>query len=96
MCHRCKPNNRKIDKCMAEICCFIDILNVKKEGLPNYLRVVGSCCGHGKYPPSIIVRNHLGQTWDLISNTTIRRKTRFYLKDSKGYYFIPEVKNAAN
>jgi hypothetical protein len=37
-------------------------------------------------------------TWDkrafeLLSKTYIPRKKRFYIKDKKGYYYIPEVVN---
>jgi len=91
MCNRCKPNGcRKVDFCMQKICEFVGTLsNLNTKGR---LKIVASCCGHGKYPPSIIVRNHLGHTWDLITNIVIRdRKKRFYKKDKQGYYYIPEV-----
>jgi hypothetical protein len=51
----------------------------------------GSCCGHGKYPPSIIKKNLMGVYYDAFSGVVIPRKTRFYLKDKKGYYYLPEV-----
>ena len=85
MCKRCKPNNRKKDKCMIEVCRYISFL--------GKLEVVGSCCGHGKYPPSIIVKNKDNQIWDLISNLNVGRKRRFYKKDKQGIYYIPEVVN---
>lgn len=92
MCKKCKPSGaRRIDKCMKDLCFWIDVHGEKKKGRPNYLKVVGSCCGHGKYPMTIVVRNHLGHIWELISNTGIHRKRRFYKRDKDGIYFIPEV-----
>jgi len=57
------------------------------------IRTISSCCGHGKYNMSIIVKSYgvNGKIYDLISNVEIPRQHRFYVKDSKGYYYIPEV-----
>ena len=78
-----KPNSR-IDKCMMTI---IDNLNIAlKEGV----KIVGCCCGHGKYPMTIIVASMFTH-YDLISGEHIPRKRKFYKKDNQGYYFIPEV-----
>ena len=55
---------------------------------------VASCCGHDKYPITIIVRytsNGKDQFVELFSGTTLPRTRKFYMKDSKGYYYIPEV-----
>ena len=81
MCNKCKPNNRKIDKCMKILC----------EELRCCESVRASCCGHGKYPPTIVIEDDYGIFWDTISNIKIPRSTRFYLKDKQGYYYIPEV-----
>ena len=90
MCKKCKPTGcRRIDKCMKRLCEFIDV-NTQYE-------VLGSCCGHGKYAPSIIVRLVYAQgqyhncVKELISGETIPRTRRFYKKDKRGFYFIPEV-----
>ena len=77
----------EIDECMRN---FINILN---ELLANIsLNIVACCCGHNKYPMTIIVRESgSGKVYDLVSNKTIPRTRNFYKKDKKGYYYIPEV-----
>ena len=65
--------------------------------LPNSLsfhgyNVVSSCCGHGKYPLTIICRTNKGNKYfELISGVDIPRMRRFYKKDKEGFYYIPEV-----
>ena len=66
------------------------------ENIITFMKVKGGynplacCCGHKKYPMTIVVTN--GKIiWDLISNEIIPRKKRFYIKDKQGYYFIPEA-----
>ena len=56
---------------------------------PSY-RTVACCCGHGKYPMTLVVegnRRHL----ELFSGHFIARKKRFYRKDEDGFYYIPET-----
>lgn len=72
----------RVDKIMANL---IVLLN-----LNDYIETLGCCCGHLKYPPSIVVKDHRGVIWEVISGITIPRKKRFYKKDKEGYYFIPE------
>jgi len=51
---------------------------------------LASCCGHGKYPETIVVKTIYGMfEWN--SGVKIPRKKRFYIKDSEGIYYIPEV-----
>jgi len=84
----CKPreNSRlkyaKVDACIAPI---VALLNL--HGIQTY----GACCGHGKYKPSIIIKVD-GKKRDYFSNKVVIRKRRFYVKDKKGYYYIPEIK----
>jgi len=54
-------------------------------------KTVACCCGHGKYPMTIVVRFPNGFGWEIISNTMIFRTKRFYKKDKQGYYYIPET-----
>jgi len=77
-----KPNNRKIDPEFKE---GIRLLN--KSGITT----LGSCCGHGKYKPTIIVESNMGINMELFSGTFIPRKRKFYKSDGKGYFYIPEV-----
>lgn len=73
----------KIDDCMVNL---ISFMKVKGRGLWP----LSCCCGHGKYPITIVITN--GEIiWELMSNEIIPRKKKFYKKDKEGYYFIPEV-----
>ena len=74
----------EIDECMIR---FIDTLNMIIH--PNF-HILACCCGHGKYPMTIIVTNGI-DFMDLVSGKNIPRKKRFYKKDKQGYYYIPEV-----
>ena len=73
----------KIDECMQRLIQFINF--------ETHLTTLASCCGHGKYNMSIIVRTKQGRIYDLMSCVQIPRKKRFYKKDAKGYYYIPET-----
>jgi len=80
----CKKHNpRKIDKCMEVL---IEIINSSKVW-----KTLSCCCGHGKYPMTIIVTSNQSPIFEVFSNKIIPRKKRFYKKDREGYYFIPEV-----
>jgi len=76
-----KSNNKRIDPEMRNI---IDALNTS-----DY-KPLACCCGHGKYPITIIVKCNLG-IFELVSGKSIPRKKRFYVRDKQGYYYIPEV-----
>ena len=82
----------KIDKCMVWIISFINV-NTR-------FTTLGCCCGHGKYPMTIVIQGKYGRKHgfvkELFSNITIPRKKRFYKKDSEGYYYIPETLEAEN
>lgn len=64
-------------------------------------KTLASCCGHGIYPPTIIIAD-----WEIINSKkvgaepyeyftqiTVPRMRRFYKKDQKGFYYIPEVQD---
>jgi len=55
----------------------------------NVIEVKACCCGHYKYPMSIVVDD--GEIFDLMSGIKIPRTRNFYRKDNQGYYYIPEV-----
>ena len=78
-----KHNISKIDKCMINL---INLINVKCKGI----KTLACCCGHYKYPITIVVTNG-NIIWELMSNKIIPRKKRFYIKDDEGYYYIPET-----
>jgi hypothetical protein len=78
----------RVDECIAEL---IKVLN------NNGFKTLGSCCGHGLYPLTIIVEpwNHLicpNAKLELGCNKYIPRAKKFYSKDKNGFYFIPENK----
>ena len=76
-----KNNSRRIDPCMIWTISFL------KE---HKIKTLGCCCGHYKYYPSIIIKK--GKfNFDLLSGVVIPRKKKFYRKDKKGIYYIPEV-----
>lgn len=58
----------------------------------THLKTLGCCCGHGKYPMTIVVKD-VGGIYEYISGKPIPRKKRFYLKekDKEGFYYIPET-----
>ena len=81
-----KNKGRRLDKCLElPLIVWNWAINKKK------IRIVSSCCGHGKYPMTIIAVKNNGIAFDLISGIFIPRKNRFYKKDKEGYYYIPEV-----
>lgn len=72
-------------------------IDICMQGLIKYLKkdkdiiTLGCCCGHKKYPMTIIVKNKHGLIYELISSKVIDRKKRFYRKDKEGYYYILEI-----
>lgn len=85
MCKRTKYMRNGIDPCLRPL---IKWLN--KEGHET----VASCCGHGKYPMTIVVEIYWAEKTkfvEVLSGITIHRKKKFYKKDKKGFYFIPET-----
>ena len=58
----------------------------------NKFQILACCCGHNKYPMTIVVKSAWdGKPFELLSKTDIPRKSRFYVKDKQGYYYIPET-----
>lgn len=81
-----KNDSRRIDPCMKE---FIKNLNGILH--PGF-KIISCCCGHGKYPMTILVKALSSKkVVDLVNGVYIPRKKRFYKKDKQGYYYIPEV-----
>ncbi len=79
-----KNESRRIDPCMRKV-----ISNLQEQGI----RTLACCCGHGKYPMTIVI--NIGVTkvipLEIFSNIVLDRKKKFYKKDKQGYYFIPET-----
>lgn len=92
----CKSHNlRVIDKCMRKAVKTLDnTWSDYEPGHPMSRKVVACCCGHGRYPMTIVYKEQEYDYYthhELFSGKRIPRKKRFYLKDKKGYYYIPEV-----
>ena len=84
MCKLNKHGKTRIDPCMRSLCRFIDD--------STRYKVLMCCCGHGKYPMSIIVKDiNYNSQFDIISEVMLNDKKRFYKRDKQGYYYIPEV-----
>ena len=82
MCEKAKYCNPRIDKCLRG---KIEFFN--REGVKTF----ASCCGHGKYPQTIVCYTSTHGFYDVVSGELIPRRKRFYKKDKKGFYFIPET-----
>jgi hypothetical protein len=84
----CKLDDGKhflVDSCIRDM---VYLLNI------NGIQTCGSCCGHNRYPLSIVYRtchNGVETFYELISGVKIPRKRRFYFKDMDGFYYIPEA-----
>lgn len=70
----------------VDACIRLEIEELNRQGFMT----VGSCCGHGIYPKTILIKRR-GQTILLNPETVIPRTRNLYRKDDDGYYFIPEA-----
>ena len=65
----------------------------------KHLKIVACCCGHQKYPITILVKNNSmpnskvngNMIYDFCTGIEIPRVKKFYKRDKQGYYYIPEV-----
>jgi len=73
-----------IDPCMRE-----RIDHIKNSDFS--FRTLSCCCGHGRYPETIVIQHKGGRILEGYSRKTIPRKRRFYRRDNDGFYYIPEV-----
>ena len=86
MCKKPTGNHNRIDKCMENLmwCLYLWLV----------VPTVACCCGHGKYPMTILIKSEYGKIIEIVSDKEIPRKRNFYRKDKQEYYFIPEaIKN---
>lgn len=78
-----KNGSRFIDPCMKK-----EIKKLNKQGVIT----LACCCGHGKYPKTIVIKSSLnGMPVEKFTRQYIPRIRKFYKKDKQGVYFIPEV-----
>jgi len=76
-----KNGGRRMDPCMRTLIGNLQSLNIQTRAC---------CCGHRRYPQTIIIHAH-GWHYDLVSGKSVPRKKRFYRKDKDGQYYVPEV-----
>jgi hypothetical protein len=81
-----KTSHKQIDECIRPLIKFLNDCDYT---------TVASCCGHGRYPITVVVDESYPGIKpvfiELFSGKTIPRTRRFYSRDSKGFYFIKEV-----
>ena len=76
--------------------CDSCIRNLLESMNQHDYHTVASCCGHGRYPMTIVCKRKRGRIfvdkyYDVISGIEIPRTRNFYRLDSEGYYYIPET-----
>lgn len=76
-----KGRSVRLDSCIRSV---IEALNRAGQ------TTVASCCGHGIYPRTILCRDGFERVYDMDTKVTIPRLRRFYRRDSKGFYYVPE------
>lgn len=91
MCKWSKWGDTRIDPCMREIVKF----------LKEKHTIVACCCGHSRYPMTIVVKegvtDGLKRTilfTEIFSGIVFEPRKKIYKRDEQGYYYIPEVQNA--
>ncbi len=87
MCKKLPYCNPRMDKCLISI---INNLNKSTE-----LKTLASCCGHGVYNPTIVVKNKEGVIYEYYSGITLvkKKRNRYYKKDNNDFYYIVGVDN---
>jgi len=85
MCDKLPYENPRIDTCLRKI---VDEINNGEK-----FHTVASCCGHGKYPATIVIRDINGYIYEYYSRQLLdkAKKHRYYRKDKQGYYYISQI-----
>jgi len=85
LCKKRKYSKLKTAKVDDELGPLVQYLNDKG------IETVGCCCGHGRYPATVLIKEK-GKIIDIFSQEEVPRVKRFYFKNKKqGLYYIPEV-----
>ncbi len=78
-----------VDSCIAD---QVQRINDEMQGS---LRTLGCCCGHGKYPNTIVVEGVVsGIRHEFFTGVEIPRTRNLYYKDEKGIFHLPEVQES--
>lgn len=80
MCQKLRYENPRIDACLIQ-----EIKELNKNGF----KTLASCCGHDRYPKTIIGLKN-GKVIELISGITIEKKkhNQYYRRDKQGFYYL--------
>ncbi len=82
-----KNDSRFIDPCMRRL-----IANLEPFINGEPYKIVACCCGHRKYPMTIVIKSTTtGEVIEMCNSKKIPRQFKFYKKDKQGYYYIPET-----
>lgn len=101
MCNKRNTTRIKIGKKTVRVdACISELITSLNE---NGIETVACCCGHGKYPVTILYRHKSndainGKIFDFCSQWGVssRAKKRWYRRDKQGLFFIPEVQDKQN
>lgn len=92
-----KCHSKEVDPCLVD-----EINELKTTEWNKKFMSIMSCCGHGKYSKSLIVKNRASSAiFEWYSGIALIKKKRsgksgrkgFYKRDDEGHYYIPEVVN---
>ena len=90
MCKWNKHGDTRIDPCMRKIVKFIN--------QETSYQTIMCCCGHKKEIPSSLividkrVAEFCNRPFDIFSGFQFKHnQKRFYKRDKKGFYYIPEI-----
>lgn len=68
--------------------CMVSVIKKLRQ---NGSETIGCCCGHGRYPMTVVYRARNGNAIEYYTSTILPRKHKFYKLDDEGFYYIPEV-----
>jgi len=82
MCKKLYYCGSRIDKCLIEV--------IEKIKEVFDFETLSSCCGHGKYPKTIVCRNRQGEIFEFFSLKSLKKtkRNRYYKKDEQDYYYL--------
>ncbi len=88
MCEKLRYCNPRIDSCLQYT---IELINAM-----GLYRTLASCCGHSEYPETIVVmekKTKLVKEYhtQVYLSKGKRKRNRYYKKDDRGFYYIPEL-----
>lgn len=86
MCEKLPYNNPRIDTCLIK---EIEEINKAKK-----VRTLASCCGHGKYTKTIVVKEREnGNIFEYFTKISLnfKKRNRYYKRDNEGFYYIPGI-----